>query len=71
MRGGYRQSSTKGSATQQGGVFIVLPDGSIPYRYRSRLSGDHPEPAAVVEALERALAHPSTEPAAANKITRV
>lgn len=51
---GYRQSRTMGSATQQGAVLLVMPDGSIPYRYISTASGDHPKPMAVLEALKTA-----------------
>src|SRR5690348_9374656 len=29
----YKQKKQMGDATQQGGVLIVRPDGSIPYRY--------------------------------------
>ena len=51
---GYRQSGTRGDRYQQGGVFVIGPDGSMPYRYLSRYAGDHPAPQAVVAALERA-----------------
>ena len=51
---GFRQSKTQGSAMQQGGVFVVMPNGSIPYRYLARASGDHPRPEVVLNALQRA-----------------
>lgn len=51
---GYRQSGTRGDRYQQGGVLVIMPDGSMPYRYISRFAGDHPAPEAVVAALERA-----------------
>ena len=58
LRNGFRQSRTMGSAMQQGAVLIVMPDGSIPYRYLPRASGDHPKPASVLEALERSIGTP-------------
>lgn len=51
---GYRQSGTRGDRYQQGGVFVIMPDGSMPFRYLSRYAGDHPATATVVAALERA-----------------
>ena len=51
LRKGFRQSKTMGSKTQQGGVLIVMPDGSIPYRYLASASGDHPKPRDVLAAL--------------------
>jgi peroxiredoxin len=53
-RKGYRQTGTKGDRFQQGGVFVIMPDGSMPFRYVSRYAGDHPAPGTVVHALERA-----------------
>ena len=52
---GYRQSRTMGSKTQQGGVLIIMPDGSVPYRFMSKASGDHPAPEAVLGTLKSAL----------------
>lgn len=54
FRKGYRQTGTRGDRYQQGGVFVILPDGSMPYRYLSRYAGDHPPAGEVVAALERA-----------------
>ncbi len=51
-RSGFRQSRTQGSAFQQGGVFVITPDGEMPYRYVSSFAGDHPGPEDVVRALE-------------------
>jgi hypothetical protein len=48
---GFRQTRTMGHAFQQGGVIIVRPDGSIPYRYISDSAGDHPDPAEILTAL--------------------
>jgi AhpC/TSA antioxidant enzyme len=46
----YGQRRTMGDANQQGGVIIVRPDGTMPYKFVSRYSGDHPKPEAVVAA---------------------
>ncbi|MDZ7728736.1 MAG: peroxiredoxin-like family protein [Dehalococcoidia bacterium] len=54
-RKGYKQTQTMGDAWQQGGVFIILPDGSMPFRYVSDYAGDHPDPERVVSALEGAV----------------
>jgi hypothetical protein len=51
MLGGHRQSGVKGDAAQLGGVFVIRPDGSMPYQYRSRFAGDHPDPTRVLEAI--------------------
>ncbi len=51
LRNGYRQTQILGSAMQLGAVIIVMPDGSIPYRYLSRALGDQPKPQALIEAL--------------------
>lgn len=48
---GFRQTATQGDALQLGGVVVVLPDGRVPYVYRSKVAGDHPEPARILEAL--------------------
>ena len=53
FRRGFRQTKRMGAPTQQGGVFIILPDGSIPYRYRSDIAGDHPNPNDILHALRR------------------
>ena len=54
LRMGFRQSSIQGSAMQQGGVFVVMPNGSVPYRYLARAAGDHPRPDVVLKALTQA-----------------
>lgn len=54
FRRGYRQTKRMGAPTQQGGVFIILPDGSMPYRYRSDIAGDHPNPNDILHALRLA-----------------
>lgn len=55
-RAGFRQSRTKGSALQLGGVFVVTSDGEMPYRYLSRFAGDHPDPELAMAVIERAAA---------------
>lgn len=39
---GHLPRRKQGDAAQLGGVFLVRPDGSMPYAYRSDLAGDHP-----------------------------
>jgi peroxiredoxin len=51
MRGGYRQGRTQGDPWQQGGVFIITPDGQVKYSYVSQEAGDHPAPEDVLAAL--------------------
>jgi hypothetical protein len=46
----YRQRKIMGDATQQGGVLVVRPDGTMPYSYLSRYPGDHAPPDQVVAA---------------------
>ena len=46
----HGQRRTMGDQNQQGGVIIVRPDGSMPYKFVSRFSGDHPKPEVVVAA---------------------
>jgi peroxiredoxin len=53
-QGGFKQTGVKGDAWQEGGVFVVKPDGSVPYSYVSETAGDHPEPAEVVAAAKSA-----------------
>ncbi len=54
MRAGFRQTKTMGSAMQLGGVFVITPEGEMPYRYLSRFAGDHPDHEVPVKALEAA-----------------
>lgn len=54
FRKGFRQTRTMGDARQLGGVFVITSAGEMPYRYLSRYAGDHPRPADVVAALEKA-----------------
>ena len=49
---GFRQTGVKGSALELGGVFVITPDGRMPYRYLSKFGGDHPDPDEPVALLE-------------------
>lgn len=51
LRGGHRQTSVKGDPWQQGGVLVITPDGVLVYHYVSKTAGDHPDPAAIVDAV--------------------
>jgi AhpC/TSA antioxidant enzyme len=51
---GFRQGRTAGDLWQQGGALVIRPDGKVTYRSVSLGPGDHPRPAALVEALKRA-----------------
>lgn len=53
--GGHVQGAVKGDPWQQGGVLVVMPDGTVPYAYRSRESGDHPSNAEVLDAVRQAV----------------
>jgi AhpC/TSA antioxidant enzyme len=55
---GFRQGRMAGDPWQQGGALVVLPSGKVAYRYVSFGPGDHPSPAALVDALKRATAAP-------------
>ncbi len=50
---GFRQKKPQGNVWQQGGVFIVNPDGKIRFSYRSKFGGDHPTPSTIANALTR------------------
>ncbi len=53
-RRGFRQTGIKGDAQQLGGVFLIMPDGTLPYAYYSTYAGDHPAPEAVLAAVRAA-----------------
>lgn len=65
MTKGFRQSKTMGPAAQLGGVFIITPAGSMPYKYVSKFAGDHPDPERVVGFLETIVAKGWSEAATA------
>ncbi len=52
MARGFKQTEIKGDALQLGGVFVIRPDGSVPYVSLSGYAGDHPDPAVVLAALK-------------------
>ena len=52
---GFRQGKTQGAPFQQGGVFVILPSGEVPYAYISQTAGDHPDEEEVLAALRQAL----------------
>ena len=54
FRSGFRQSRTKGDPWQQGGVFVIQPDGTVLFEYASKEAGDHPDVGSIVEALKNA-----------------
>ena len=49
---GNRQTKTMGHAGMLGGVFVITPDGEMPFSYISQYAGDHPDPEAPVRILE-------------------
>lgn len=64
FREGHRQESVKGDPWQQGGVFVLAPDGEggagqVLYAYRSAEAGDHPPNEEWLAVLERAAPAPA------------
>ena len=55
MRGGHFQTSIEGRPFQHGGVLIAMPGDRLGYAYLSRIAGDHPPSAAVLDALRAAV----------------
>jgi hypothetical protein len=51
MRRGFRQGKTQGDATQQGGVVVVAPGGSVVFHQVSKHPGDNAKPDDIVRAL--------------------
>jgi hypothetical protein len=54
-RQGYRITGVKSDPWQQGGTFVVLPNGEVPYHYISKHSGDHPPAQDFLAALRSAV----------------
>ncbi len=54
---GHWPGRPQGDLAQLGGVFIVLPDGGLPFAYRSTVAGDLPSVARVIDELKVALRH--------------
>ena len=48
---GQRQGATQGDPWQQGGVFVVTPEGKVLFSHVSEEAGDHPAVADVLAAL--------------------
>ena len=55
-RRGHRVGKVQGDIAQLGGVFIVLPNGDMPFAYRSSIAGDLPSTTRVIDELRSALA---------------
>jgi hypothetical protein len=55
LAGGFTQGAVAGDPWQQGGVFLVRPDGTMPYAYRSEGAGDHPDPRDILAAARAAV----------------
>lgn len=52
-RAGYRQQGVQGDALQLGGIFVLNAKGDLVFEHASREAGDHPDPAEILEALDR------------------
>ncbi len=48
---GYVPRRVQGDLAQLGGVFLVLPDGSMPFAFRSERGGDYPPNASILQAV--------------------
>ena len=53
---GFTQPGVHGDAFQLGGVVLLMPDGSMPYKYSSQFPGDHPKIEDLKAEVEKALA---------------
>lgn len=51
LRAGFRNTKVTGDIWQQGGTFLILPNGNIPYHYVCKHAGDHPDPKDVISVL--------------------
>jgi peroxiredoxin len=52
-KGGFRQTRTMGDPWQNGGVFIISPQGETLFQHKSREAGDHASVAELLEVLRR------------------
>lgn len=52
LTSGFRQTSTQGSALQQGGAFVIARGGKLLFEHTSREAGDHPDVVALLKALD-------------------
>ena len=50
-RAGHRQAKVQGDPMQQGGVFVITPEGEMVYAQRSETGGDHADLSGVLGAL--------------------
>ena len=53
---GFTQPGVHGDAFQLGGVVLLMPDGSMPYKYSSQFPGDHPKIEDLKAEVKKALA---------------
>jgi len=51
MAHGHFQGTTKGTASQDGGAYVIDTDGKELFRYIAKDSSDHPAPEKFLEAL--------------------
>ena len=54
-KNGFTQPGVHGDAFQLGGAILLMPDGSLPYRYTSHYPGDHPKHEDLKEAIRKAV----------------
>lgn len=54
LRAGHTQGPTQGNLLQEGGVFVLRPDGELLYAQVSAVAGDHADPAEILAAVSRA-----------------
>jgi len=53
MAHGHFQTTTKGTASQDGGAYVIDTDGTELFRYIGKDSSDHPAPERFLEALAK------------------
>ena len=51
--GGFRQKWIQGSPFQQGGTFVITPQGEVAFEYRSQAAGEHADPQEILGALRK------------------
>ena len=54
LKEGFRQKSVQGDPWQQGGAFVIDPDGEVLFSYISQVGGDHVDPQDLLETLRTA-----------------
>ena len=55
LRNGFRQKNLQGDPWQEGGVFVIMPNGKVPYMFISEVAGDHPPTKDIIDALQAAV----------------